>query len=207
MDIRENISATLKREKEKRGLTFMEFATELGIPRTTLQGYLKVTSHPRADSLEELAKKLDISLAELVSGEDFPRSVGISCLDSILMEIPSLHPHVAPAVQNTVSALQYLFQLSEELYRLNGKQTESEPQELVYKYVLHELQDSFHSAPSYGIMVKQRFPDGWTTVALVAAFSRDKAAVVQLAERCTALQLSPEHLLDVVQDFLTLHAL
>lgn len=37
MDIRENISATLKREKEKRGLTFMEFATELGIPRTTLQ--------------------------------------------------------------------------------------------------------------------------------------------------------------------------
>lgn len=29
MDIRENISATLKREKEKRGLTFMEFATDL----------------------------------------------------------------------------------------------------------------------------------------------------------------------------------
>ncbi len=65
LEIKENIAATLKREMDKRGVNFMEFSTELGIPRTTLQGYLKGTSSPRADSLEDLAGKLGLSPAEL----------------------------------------------------------------------------------------------------------------------------------------------
>ena len=63
LEIKKNISATLKREMDKRGLNFMEFSTEQGIPRTTLQGYLKGISSPRTDTLEELAKKLGISPA------------------------------------------------------------------------------------------------------------------------------------------------
>ncbi|WP_367272227.1 helix-turn-helix domain-containing protein [uncultured Dysosmobacter sp.] len=68
MQIEKNIAATLRSEMERQGKTLMEFSTELGIPRSTLQGYLKGTSHPRADSMEELAYKLGISLADLVSG-------------------------------------------------------------------------------------------------------------------------------------------
>lgn len=142
LEIKENIPATLKREMDKRGLTFMEFSTELGIPRTTLQGYLKGTSSPRADTLEELAKKMGISPATLVAGKEHPDSMGISCLDPILLELLSLHPLVLSITQDVV-------------------------------------------APS----------------------SHDRAAVTQINRRCTKLQLSPEHLLDVVQDFLTQSAL
>ena len=67
MDINKNISAVLRRELDRRGLNFMEFAKDLDIPRTTLYGYLKGTTSPRADSLEELAKKLGISPAELIA--------------------------------------------------------------------------------------------------------------------------------------------
>ena len=54
MKIEKNIMATLKREMDRRGMNYAEFSAEIGIPRTTLQGYLNGTSHPRADSIENL---------------------------------------------------------------------------------------------------------------------------------------------------------
>ena len=62
MTIEKNIMATLKREMDKRGVNYAEFSAEINIPRTTLQGYLNDTSHPRADSMENLADKLGISV-------------------------------------------------------------------------------------------------------------------------------------------------
>lgn len=203
MEIKETISATLKREMDKRGLNFMEFSTELGIPRTTLQGYLKGTSSPRADTLEELAKKLGISPAELVAGKEYPDSMGISCLDPVLLELPSLHPLVLPAAENAVSLLQYVFRLSSDLNALDERTVPEEPSDAIYRYFLHELKSPSHHSPGYGILVKERFAESWATIAVVAPFSHDRAAVTQIIQRCTKLQLSPEHLLDIVQDFLT----
>lgn len=207
MEIKKHIAATLKREMEKRGLNFMEFSTELGIPRTTLQGYLKGTSSPRADSLEELAGKLGISPAELVSGKESPGNTGVSCLDPVLVELSALHPQALPVAQDAVSLLQYAFQLSEDLYAPKETAAAEGPSGAAYRYFLHELKAPLHRSPAYGILVKEHVDEGWVTIAVVAPFSRDKDAVAQLAKRCTELQLSPEHLLDTIQDFLTQYAL
>ena len=202
MKIEKNISATLKKEMERRGRTLMEFSSELGIPRSTLQGYLKGTSHPRVDSLEELAKKLGISPAKLVSGEECTGGAGISCLEPILLEFPVLHPRIMPIVKNTIALLRSVLQISDELYDLEEAELARESPDMVYRYFLHELRNPFRRSSSYGILGKERFEEGWTTVALVAAFSHDKAAVAKLVRRCTELQIAPEHLLDVVHDFI-----
>jgi len=43
----------------------------------------------------------------------------------------------------------------------------------------------------------------WVAVAIAAPFSDNAEAVSRLAEKCIALQLSPQHLLDVVSDFIS----
>lgn len=203
MQIERNISATLRKELNKRGIRFQEFAKELGIPRTTLTGYMKGTSHPRADSLEYLAEKLGISLAELVSGEESPHTDGLACMESVRMEISALHPRVIPIARDAVSLLQDAFRLSDDLYGLRENESADETNNEVYRYFLHEMMVPSYRSPAYGILAKQRFGQGWVTITLVSAFSHDKRAVEQLAARCTELQLSPVHLLDVIQDFLT----
>lgn len=207
MQIEKNIAATLKKELNKRGARFQDFAQELGIPRTTLTGYMKGTSHPRADSLEYLAEKLGISLAELVSGEESPHNDGLACIEPVLMEIPALHPRAMPIARDAVSLLQDAFRLSDDLYGLKENEPEDESSDEVYRYFLHEMMIPSYRSPAYGILVKQRFGQGWVTITLVSAFSHDKRAVEQLAAHCTELQLSPIHLLDVIQDFLTGRAL
>lgn len=207
MKIEKNITATLEREMGKRGMNYAKFSKEIGIPRTTLQGYLKGTSHPRTDSLEELADRLGLSPAELVSGEEYPAPTGIPSIDQILEEIPALHPHVLPFARQLVSMLKAIFQMSEDLYGNDRPNAETLCQNPAYKYCLHELRDPFRRALSYGILVKECSQERWFTVAVIAPFSSDKVAVLNLIDRCTKLQLSPEHLLDVVQDFLTQQAL
>ena len=81
-----------------------------------LQGYLNGTSHPRADSMENLADKLGISVAELVSGEEHSVSAGDSDYDQMLSTIPALHPKILPAAQQAASLVKILFQLPEDLY-------------------------------------------------------------------------------------------
>jgi len=55
----------------------------------------------------------------------------------------------------------------------------------------------------YGILAKTDQYGDWVPVAVAAPFSSDFEAVSRLAETCTALQLSPEHLIDVVSDFIS----
>ncbi len=203
MEIEKNIMATLKREMDRRGVSYAGFSEEIGIPRSTLQSYLKGTSCPRADSLEALADKLGLSVAELVSGEECPSHTGISCLDQVLAEIPLLHPRALVIAQEAVSLLQTAFQMSNDLHGIETPDVDEQFPEAVYQYCLHEMRDDSHDVPIYGILVKEHCQDRWVTVSLIAAFSHDGDAVLHLIERCTRLQLSPEHLLDVVQDFLT----
>lgn len=202
MQIKKNVAAKLKAAMEERGETLAKFAAELDIPKSTLQGYLKETSCPRADSLEELAGKLGISLAELVSEAEYAGYDSASCLDQALLETQALHPSVKPTAEKAISILRSAFHMSDDLYDVEMLERSAVDQSDRYKYFLHEMRDPFRLMTTYGILAKERLPEGWITVAVVAAFSHDKAAVARLADRCSELQLSPEHLLDVVHDFL-----
>ena len=202
MKIEKNIMATLKREMDKRGVNYAELSAEINVLRMTLQGYLNGTSHPRADSMENLADKLRISVAELVSGEEHFAPVSNPDIDQILSHIPTLHPKVLPAAQQAASLLNRLLQLSEELYTAEDLDLDAPYQNAGYLYCLHEMWDPFRRSLSYGILVKEYMHGSRSTIAMVAPFSGDRTAVLGLIDCCTRLQLDPEHLLDVVQDFL-----
>lgn len=81
-----------------------------------LQGYLNGTSHPRADSMGNLADKSGISVAEPVSGKEHSVSAGDSDYDQMLSTIPALHPKIPPAAQQAASLMKLLFQPPEDLY-------------------------------------------------------------------------------------------
>ena len=68
MKIRDNLAATIQTIMKEKGLSLEEASEELCISRTALQSYVKAHSNPRADTLELLAEKLGVSVAELVSG-------------------------------------------------------------------------------------------------------------------------------------------
>lgn len=55
---------------------------------------------------------------------------------------------------------------------------------------------------AFRIRAFQKTECGWREVAFVSDVSTDRAAVEQLARRCTEGQLDPIHLLDVVEDAL-----
>lgn len=59
------------------------------------------------------------------------------------------------------------------------------------------------SPVSYGILAKEEIGGSWIAVAVAAPFSDDYEAVCKLAESCSACQLSPMHLIDVVSDFIS----
>ncbi len=202
MQIEKNIAATLKNEMEKRGGTLMEFSLELGIPRSTLQGYLKGTSHPRADSLEELAEKLGISVAELVSGTEYAGGAGMSCLEPIRLEMQGFHPQAQALAREALSLLRTAFRVSDELNGIDPLWNAPEKPDDTYHYCLYEMWDPFCGTHVYGILGKKRSVHGWVTVAVAAPFSRDRTAVARLTKRCTELQISPVHILDVIHDFL-----
>ena len=70
MQIEKNIAATLRHRMEAEKKSKLEFSKELGIPRSTFQGYLKGENCLRSDSIEEIAKGLNITPAQLISGPE-----------------------------------------------------------------------------------------------------------------------------------------
>ncbi len=79
--------------------------------------------------------------------------------------------------------------------------TDFEEVEDLYKYLLHEMHHP-SGIPSYGILVQEHFPGGWTTIAIVSPLSRDQDSVALLIKKCSRLQIPPEQLWDVIHDFL-----
>lgn len=68
----------------------------------------------------------------------------------------------------------------------------------MYYYEVTEAEDPLIRRTAYGIAGG----DGRGHSAAVVHISCDREFVARLAERCTRGQLSPEHLMDVVQDAL-----
>ena len=106
MNIQKNIAATLKAAMAERDLTLVEFAEEIGIARTSLQGYLKEESNPRADTIELLSERLNISPSALISGPDahIPE-LAESSEDEI-------HPLLVPLLQQCRYVVAEVFRLS-----------------------------------------------------------------------------------------------
>lgn len=71
----------------------------------------------------------------------------------------------------------------------------------MYRYEILQMKAVPLSPHRYGLICKLRQDDRWVPVAVTAPFSSDHDALVVLAEKCTRLQLPPEHLIDVVSDF------
>lgn len=67
MPINDNISDFIRRYKEERHLSMSELAEEWGIPKSSLEKYMNGSGNPRADTLELLAKKCDVSVSEIIS--------------------------------------------------------------------------------------------------------------------------------------------
>ena len=106
MNIQKNIAATLKAAMAERDLTLVEFAEEIGIARTSLQGYLKEESNPRADTIELLSERLNMSPSALISGPD-------ACLSGPeLLPGGELHPLLAPLLQQCRCVTAEIYHLS-----------------------------------------------------------------------------------------------
>ena len=105
MKIQKNIAATLKNAMAERDLTLVEFAEEIGIARTSLQGYLKENSNPRADTIELLSERLNISPSALISGPDthMPTSEDLAA---------DVHPLLVPLLQQCHCVVTEIIRLS-----------------------------------------------------------------------------------------------
>ena len=202
MQIEKNIAATLRYKMEAEKKTKMELSEELGIPRSTFQGYLKGEKCLRSDSIEEIANGLGISPAQLISGPDSFNQTRFAGLDSILLEIQTLHPQAQTLAKEAVNLLNTALRISDALNGIEAQLDMPENPDDLYKYTVHEIRDPFRMTHAYGLLGKELTPSGWMTVSVVVPFSQNKTDVACLAKRCTELQLSPLHLLDVIQDYL-----
>lgn len=68
MSITKSIAYALRNYKEANHLSMAALAAELGIAVSSLQSYMDGTANPRADTIELLAKKMCLSVIEIVSG-------------------------------------------------------------------------------------------------------------------------------------------
>ena len=181
MQIEKNIAATLQRRMDEAGKTKLEFSRDLGIPRSTLQGYLRGEKGLRSDSIEELAKRLGMSPAQLISGPGAAEAVSPAANAASSL---AQHSLVRALAEEIVEAA---LRRSGEWAGLDAAETGNAP-DGAYRYALYEL-------------------DGeWKTVAMIAPFSNDSAATAHLARLCTGQQLEPIHILDVIHDFMNTEA-
>ena len=198
MEGKTNFSNVLKRYKEEHGLSYVEFAEDLGIAKSALENYINEIANPRLDTLEIVAKKLGMPVSEL--------------LDEKPSKSIKLHPVLEP-VQNQ------LFQVSDFLYDLEHQLAKTKDHLFfphihfrdilaserkntkVYLYIPFE--ETLHHPElgayrSCGILVFK----GKELLMFAADISTNTKAVISLAERCTKEQLLPIHFYDVIDDFL-----
>ena len=129
MKIQKNISAAMNRKlREYRNQT--DFMRELGVGRTTFHACLMGTGNPSADTIEILAKGMNISPAQLVAGELMPTDSSVNLIDSL---VDTLHPSLQAPASILLDA--QLFQLSEELDEKDAR----------WKYVVAEPRPSCYT--------------------------------------------------------------
>lgn len=73
----------------------------------------------------------------------------------------------------------------------------------MYRYGVIQMRAAFSPGGLYGIFGVQERGGNWVPVAAAAPLPGGLEAVAALSEKCTALQLAPEHLLDVASDYIS----
>ena len=180
MQIEKNIAATLRHRMEAEKKSKLEFSKELGIPRSTFQGYLKGENCLRSDSIEEIAKGLNITPAQLISGPEDAAAESLR-LETLLPQIPALHPQAQRLAKDAIALLQTAFRVSQELMCIDAHASEQDAPEGAYRYFLQETWQPARMRCSYGLLGQQRQSGCWTTLAVISPFSDDRAAVERLA--------------------------
>lgn len=205
MQIEKNIAAMLQSKMKETGKTKLEFSKELGIPRSTLQGYLKGDKCLRSDSIEEIAKRLDLLPAQLISGPAYAEEFGLFSMDALQEELRMLHPQAQGLAREAAALLHAAFRLSAEWNRLDvcpAAAKIEEPEDHAYRYIPYEAHGEARMLYAYGILVQKYLQTHWTTIFFVVPFSNDRPGVTRLAKLCTEHQLDPIHLFDVIHDFM-----
>ena len=200
MDIRKIFAERLKRERLREGRTMAEFSREAGISLSSLEEYEAGKRIPRVDTLELIAKRLGISLVELLLEDGASDASTGMYLDMLSLRVGSLEGSPRRVGEEALNLLRGAFSLAESL---RAKEEEREPKEGDrYCYTLLTLEEPGRRQQSYGLLAKEYLDDRWVNVAAVAPFASDRGKVLQIAEKCSAMQLSPIHILDVVMDCL-----
>ena len=205
MQIEKNIAAMLQSKMKETGKTKLEFSKELGILRSTLQGYLKGDKCLRSDSIEEIAKRLDLSPARLISGPVYAEEFGLFIMDTLQEELRMLHPQAQGLAREAAALLRAAFRLSAEWNRLDVHPTAAkteDPEGLTYRHIPYEAHGEARMLYAYGMLVQKYLQTHWTTIFFVVPFSNDRPGVTRPAKLCTEHQLDPIHLFDVIHDFM-----
>ena len=169
MQIEKNIAATLQRRMDEAGKTKLEFSRDLGIPRSTLQGYLRGEKGLRSDSIEELAKRLGMSPAQLISGPGAAEAVSPAA-----NAVSSLAQHslVRALAEEIVEAA---LRRSGEWAGLDAAETGNAP-DGAYRYALYEAHGAARVPYAYGILGQQRLENGAIIATVFQRQRRDCAS-------------------------------
>lgn len=194
---REKYCSHATKQNEGTGKTKLEFSKELGIPRSTLQGYLKGDKCLRSDSIEEIAKRLDLPSAQLISRPVYAEEFVLFLLDTLQEELRMLHPQAQGLAREAAALLHAAFRLSAEWNRLDVHPTAAKTEDsegLTYRHIPYEAHGEARMLYAYGMLVQKYLQMHWATIFFVVPFSNDRSSAARLAKLCTEHQLDPIHL-------------
>jgi transcriptional regulator with XRE-family HTH domain len=191
MNIQRNVVTTLKMIQAQNKLSLEEFAKSMGVGRSSLQEYMAEKRSPRLDTLELMANKLKVPILSFVSGK--------LSLDIWSDTCKTLHPLLQPLAAAQLHALVYI---SDKIYAMEQRLAEKAHENGSYQYTIINAKNPSGSRASYGLLVQTWYGNSWHAVMAIAPFSEDRAAVFSLTQFCAKLQIPPDRMMEVVEDFL-----
>lgn len=146
----------------------------------------KGKENPRASTIETLAKGLNMTPSQIISGE------GTSEVFALLGDlVDCLHPATQRSARLLLEDLRQLFRESEELYA----------QRACWRYAVTEPRPSH-----YALKVAERTGRGWLITPMESEpFTNDRTVAESAAELFTRCALSPIHLDEAIKDFMSTH--
>ena len=89
MSISKNLARVLQQHRLEHHLSIQDLADKIGIPRSSVEGYLNGTGNPRADTLERISQKTGIPRIEIVS-DPAPRREQVETIVQAAKELSGL---------------------------------------------------------------------------------------------------------------------
>lgn len=116
MKIKDVVITNLKKERARRKMTQGEFSEFLSIPMSTYRGYEYGVSSVSLDSLEDLAKKLDMDTASLITDPENKNKISSRDL------LEALASRLGFEIELTESAVNYGTDLHRKISLLGEKE-------------------------------------------------------------------------------------